>query len=49
MPVDIRFLRIGTGGPVAMRADGAEMLLVAIGLWLFAAGLFAPVRRGSRR
>jgi len=44
-PPDVLSPRIGRSAGVLMPITGSGMLLLALGLWLFLAGLFAPIRR----
>lgn len=44
-PPDVLSPRIGRTAGVLMPVTGPGMLLLAVGLWLFLVGLFAPIRR----
>jgi hypothetical protein len=39
--------RIGTGLPVTDPIEGSGVVFLAWGLWLYLAGLFAPLRSGG--
>jgi hypothetical protein len=46
---DVTSARIGFGRQSVMAIEGWSMLLLGLGLWLFLAGLFAPLRSKGRR
>jgi len=48
-PPDVISSRIGLGRLERMPVDAVHVLLLATGLWLFLAGLFAPLARRERR
>lgn len=48
-PPDVVSSRIGIGRLLLMPVEGVGVLLLALGLWLFLLGLFAPLRDASGR
>ena len=47
-PPDVMSARIGIGALRLIPVEGPRVLLLGLGLWLFALGLFAPLRGDGR-